>query len=158
MIKIVKGDLFESGANIIGHQVNCQGKMGSGVAEQVKRKYPKAYEEYYEIVKAMMAGEQDLRHDLLGRVNGVQVAPRLWIANMFGQNKYGYDGKKYTDTEALFKCFRTVRSMAEKNNLTVALPHMIGCYRGGADWKEVEDLLLTAFDGYEVTLYKYHEG
>jgi O-acetyl-ADP-ribose deacetylase (regulator of RNase III) len=36
MIKIVKGDLLSVNRGIIGHQVNCQGKMGSGVANKVK--------------------------------------------------------------------------------------------------------------------------
>ena len=37
MIKIINGDLFDTDANIICHQVNCKGKMGSGVALQVKK-------------------------------------------------------------------------------------------------------------------------
>ena len=41
-----KCDLFESGADMICHQVNCMGVMGSGVAKQVKERYPKVFEEY----------------------------------------------------------------------------------------------------------------
>ena len=40
MIKIFEGDLLESGANFICHQVNCQGVMGSGVAKQIKEQFP----------------------------------------------------------------------------------------------------------------------
>mgnify|MGYP002570523564 FL=1 len=43
MIKIIDGDLFRSNARIIVHQVNCQKRMGSGVALQVKKKYPNVY-------------------------------------------------------------------------------------------------------------------
>lgn len=157
MIKIIKGDLLSVERGIIGHQVNCQGVMGSGVAKQVKEKYPLAFTAYKDVVKDFM-GTEDLRHTLLGHVNGVCVGEDLYIANMFGQNKYGYDGKKYTNEEALFNCFKTVRNVAENLDLPVYLPYMIGCYRGGADWKLVESYLLTAFDGYEVTLMKYHEG
>ena len=39
MIKVINGDLFNSTARFIVHQVNCQGKMGSGVALQVKQKF-----------------------------------------------------------------------------------------------------------------------
>ena len=46
MIKIIDGDLFETDAKFIVHQVNCMGRMGSGVALQVKEKYPHVYEEY----------------------------------------------------------------------------------------------------------------
>lgn len=37
-IRIVNGDIFQSGADIIVHQVNCQGVMKSGVARQVWKK------------------------------------------------------------------------------------------------------------------------
>lgn len=157
MIKIVKGDLLNVGYGIIGHQVNAQGKMGSGVALQVKNKYPKAYKEYMKLVNEYQVAE-DIRGDLLGRVQGVEVGHDLFIANMFGQYNYGYDGKQYTNPESLFDCFKTVRKVAEQADLPVALPYKIGCFRGGADWNTVEDYLLTAFEGYEVTIYKYHEG
>lgn len=46
MLKHIKGDIFESGAQVILHQVNCQGVMGSGVAKQVREKYPIVFEYY----------------------------------------------------------------------------------------------------------------
>lgn len=157
MIKIVRGDLLQATENIIGHQVNCQAVMGSGVAKSIRDKFPKAYEEYMDLNLAYK--KQNWHSDLLGQTQVVSIEiNKKYIANMFGQFRYGYDGEKYTDTEALFNCFTTIRDYAERNNLSVALPYMIGCYRGGADWKEVEDLILTAFDGYEVTLYKLHRG
>lgn len=157
MIKIVRGDLLEATENIIAHQVNCMGAMNSGVAKQIRSKYPQVYEEYLMKVDEYTKGE-DLRKELLGQVQGVVIDDNRIVANMFGQHRFGYGGEQYTDTEALFKCFRAIRVVAEKNNISVAMPYMVGCYRGGADWKEVEDLLLTAFDGYEVTLYKLHRG
>ena len=39
-IKIIDGNLFDSKAKIIAHQVNCQGKMNSGVAKEVRQRYP----------------------------------------------------------------------------------------------------------------------
>ena len=39
MIQIIEGNLFDSNAHIIAHQVNCQGVMGSGVAKQVKERF-----------------------------------------------------------------------------------------------------------------------
>ena len=46
MIKIIDGNLFDSKAQIICHQCNCQGVMGSGVAAEVKRRYPHVYKAY----------------------------------------------------------------------------------------------------------------
>lgn len=46
MIKIVKGDILQASEDIIGHQVNCQGVMGAGLAKQIRNKYPHVYDEY----------------------------------------------------------------------------------------------------------------
>ncbi len=46
MIKIIDGNLFDTKAKIIAHQVNCRGVMGSGVALQIKERYPYVYEMY----------------------------------------------------------------------------------------------------------------
>ena len=157
MIKIVQGDLLQATENIICHQVNCQGVMNSGVAKSIREAFPEAYESYIKMVNHYRNSGLKQK-DLLGRINGAVVGENKWVANMFGQLTYGYDGKQYTNTTALFNCFKDIRGIAERNELSVAMPYMIGCYRGGADWKEVEELLLIAFKGYEVTLYKLHKG
>ena len=150
MIKIVYGDLLDAREDIIGHQVNCQGKMGSGVALQVKKKYPRVYKYYL-----MLLEESKTRNiSLLGTNHCVNVENNKWVVNMFGQDKYGYDGNQYTDLKALKECLKELRELAEHKNFSVALPYLLGSDRGGADWKEVEQLILSAFDGYEVTLYK----
>lgn len=155
MIKIINGDLLEAKEDIIGHQVNCQGVMGSGVALSIKKEYPNAYKQYKNFVDVMALDVR--REDLLGHVQFVPTKDK-YVANIFGQYNYGYDKKQYTNTDALFTAFKHLRKFAELHNLSVALPYMIGCYRGGGDWKIVEDHLLTAFEGYEVTLYKMHKG
>ena len=40
------GDMFSSTANILCHQVNCMGRMGSGIAKTVREKFPNVYEAY----------------------------------------------------------------------------------------------------------------
>ena len=86
MVKIIEGNLFDTKANIICHQCNCQGVMGSGVAAEVKRRYPevfKAYRKDYEEGKLV-----------LGYVNFAQASTGQILANLCGQEKYGYDGKQ----------------------------------------------------------------
>ena len=46
MIKHVKADIFTTDCDIIVHQVNCYGVMGSGIAKQVKERYPDVYDIY----------------------------------------------------------------------------------------------------------------
>lgn len=129
--------------------------MGSGVAKSIREQFPEAYDAYMNL--SLPYKKMDLQSDLLGRAQFVESNDKI-IANLFGQLNYGYDGKKYTSETALFSCFKQLRKNAERNQLSVALPYMIGGYRGGGDWKLIEDYLLTAFDGYEVTLYKMHKG
>ena len=154
MIKIVKKDLLSVTRDcIIGHQVNAKGVMGSGVAQQIRKAYPVVYDEYKALYDSHI--KQGLtRESLLGKVQGVSIGNGLYVANMFGQLNYGNDGKQYTDTEALYSCFKRVRAVSEESGLPVYLPYCIGCFRGGADWGEVENLLLIAFEGHEVTLCK----
>ena len=40
------GDVLKSGADVICHQVNCKGVMGTGLALQVKKQNPKLFQEY----------------------------------------------------------------------------------------------------------------
>lgn len=101
MIEIIEGNLFDTDAKFICHQVNCMGKMESGVALQIKQRFPHVYEEYKKVASS----------DMLGKVQVVPVKPEYigydcgsiaipsneqWICNFFAQNNYGYDGKQYT--------------------------------------------------------------
>ena len=45
-IEIKIGDITNSKANYICHQVNCQGAMNSGVAKAIREKWPRVYKAY----------------------------------------------------------------------------------------------------------------
>ena len=40
MIRYVKGNLLDSDCTYICHQVNCKGVMNSGIAKQIRKKWP----------------------------------------------------------------------------------------------------------------------
>ena len=44
-MKIKHGDILSVANGIIVHQVNAQGVMGSGLAKQIREKYPMAFDE-----------------------------------------------------------------------------------------------------------------
>ena len=46
MIYWKKGNLLESDCDYICQQVNCQGKMNSGIAKQIREKWPVVYQNY----------------------------------------------------------------------------------------------------------------
>ena len=166
MVKIIDGDLFDTDAKFICHQVNCQGRMGSGVALQVKQKYPHVYEEYKDALKREPK-------DMLGKIQIVPINPTYigmdcgdiaipgneqWICNLFSQDKYGYDGKTYTSMNALEKCLKQVYWLTcEKNmnfNAKIAMPYGIGCVRGGANWDDVYQMINDIFVNCEVELWR----
>lgn len=68
---ILNGDLFKTPFEIIAHQVNCQGVMGSGVAKQVKEKFPYVYSTYVKALKQngadFMYGKSQIFYQKLGK-------------------------------------------------------------------------------------------
>lgn len=139
MIKHIMCDIFESGADVICHQTNCQGVMGSGIAKQVREKYPQVYEQYKRVCAS---GEK-----LLGRTQIVPISPTQSIANLFGQDNYGYTSSCYTDYDALLNCLKQVRAFCPGK--TIAVPFLLGCARGGGDWSIVSNIINEVFDDYD---------
>lgn len=148
MVRVIEGNLFDTTAELIAHQVNCQKTMGSGVARQVRDRYPDVYKEY-------------LEHD--GYLGDVQIyKPKgvntPFIVNLYAQDKYGYDGKQYTDLSALKKCFYKLNEAVPRGGIyTIAMPYKIGCGRGGADWNEVYKIIEEIFTNVDVELWRLEE-
>ena len=137
---ILKGDLLETPFEIIAHQVNCQGKMNSGVAKQIREKFSWAYDAY---IACLNQHEADY---MLGK------SQIIWqnghtIFNIFGQYNYGYDGKQYTNYKALDSAFREAilhyrdNDVDDIKQIPIAIPYKIGCDRGGGDWDTVKEIL-----------------
>lgn len=154
MIKIVKGDIAEATENIIVHQVNCQSVMGSGVALAIRNAFPKAYKDYM----TFSENSRKNKERLLGQTYLSNVDKDKYVAHLFGQEFYGYDGKRYTSYDALYDGLVYVREHAERVGFSVAIPYGIGSARGGADWDIVNMMIYKVFGDYDVTLYKYEEA
>lgn len=149
-VMVQKGDLMKSHTNIIGHQVNCQAVMGSGVAKFVKGNYKRAYIEYLDFSKSKS-------ESLLGSCQIVDCGTKI-VANLFGQFNYGRNKNVvYTKEEALRKALVTLKEYAKSNNLSVALPYKIGCERANGDWNKIYKMISEVFNDYYVTLYKFEE-
>lgn len=162
MIKVIDGDLLKSGADIICHQVNCQGKMNSGVAKQIRLKYPEVYKEYVRVCNSTKNP-----NDLLGYAQHVSVnfgCPSVF--NLFAQCNYGYDGKQYTDINALKKSLESVHDFVKRIKkgyvegaiFRIAMPFKIGCVRGGANWDEVYAIIEEIFEDCDVELWRLDKG
>lgn len=144
--RVLIGDVL-SGNGIIIQQVNCRGVMGAGLASQVRRAYPKVYNEYMKLCRSKSAEQ------LLGGVLYVTVSKDKVIANVFGQNTYGRTGV-HTDYYALEKGLKNVAKNAQKHNLSVHLPFGLGCGLAGGDWSIVSSIIASVFSDVEYYIYR----
>lgn len=154
-INFIKQDLTTSDADYICHQVNCQGAMNSGVAKAIREKWPIVYTNYIELYNSVPR-----RMQLLGTILAVDLAdykPQTWpespiVINMFSQEHYGYDGKRYTSYDAFWSCLGHIREIVPKGS-KIAFPYKIGCDRGGANWNVILSMISeTLGTDYNITI------
>ena len=165
MIHEVKGNLLETNCDYICHQVNCMGKMNSGVAKAIRGKWPVVFEQYEELCDSWHAWA-DAHFDkepanraaeaMLGMVQLVQVSETQTIINLFGQGSYGYDGRRYTSYDAFWKGLGEIRKCVPVGN-TIAFPKNIGSCRGGANWNVIKTMIAEALHDYEIYIYELEE-
>jgi len=149
MIKIVYGNLLDTSAKYICHQVNCQGVMGSGVAKQIRDRHPVVFQKYKEVCDRY----SDKRHKLMGQICGVRIDENRAVINLFGQYEYGRAPKTYTDLPALKMACQEVANHVKPGD-TIAMPYRIGCGLANGDWGQVLDMLTEVFREHHLTLYR----
>lgn len=153
LIKIVNGDLLDAKENLILHQVNCQGKMNSGVAKSIREKWGRVFDRYSNLVNQHFHS-----NSLLGSAQSVLVdeESQQHVVNLFSQENYGYDGKRYTSYDALYECLEKVSKVARQNGYSVALPYNMGCDRGGANWNVVYTMIEEVFKNHTKPIVIYN--
>jgi O-acetyl-ADP-ribose deacetylase (regulator of RNase III) len=124
MIRYIKKDITTVDVGVLGHGVNCQHKMRSGVAKTIREKWPEVYESYMGLPKGKT---------MLGATHVITINEDLHVANMYTQEFYGYDGKRYADLESIEMCTVDLLRYSLAYALPLYLPK-IGSARGGLDW------------------------
>jgi O-acetyl-ADP-ribose deacetylase (regulator of RNase III) len=132
---VVKGDLLDVKHGIIAHACNGQRKMGSGIAAQIKEKFPEAYVAYK---NGSMA---------LGTTTFVEPEPDLWVVNCVTQEKYGNPGtQRFTSYDAVEVSMTKINTLCEAilqqrgYAPSVHFPKF-GAYRGGAKWPIIQRII-----------------
>lgn len=149
MIVFIEGDIFDAPIDqILVHQVNCQGRMGRGIAKTIKEKYPLVYESYVHICDSHSIKE------LMGKLLISKDGNRI-IGNLFAQKYYGTD-RRHTDYEAMATCLEKLSAYAKENKMVIAIPHGIGCNNAGGNW----NIVLTMIQEIcvDVDVYIYNKG
>lgn len=147
MIKIQTkvGNLMHVTTGHIVHGCNAQGVMGSGVALAVKRKFPKAYEDYIRI-----------HHDhglKLGVAYPYAIYSDLVVWNAITQDGFG-SLTRNTSYDAIQTCFEQINktlSQAPSSYCEFHIPK-IGAARGGGNWEIIREIIEQTMD-HPVTLW-----
>ena len=164
MIKFCKGDMLEAKLDYYCHQVNCQGRMASGIAKSIKTKWHQVYDEYMkkcrdreDEVYHMCGGMEngiDWSETLLGDIQLISVENNKTVINMFGQQYYGYDGKRYTSYDGFWSCLGKIREEVPCGS-KIGFPDHIGCGLGGANWEVIKTMITEVVsEDYDVYIYK----
>ena len=150
MINYVTGDLLGATQRVIIHGCNAQGVMGSGVARQIRQRWPNVYEVYA------------LRHRVfglgLGEIVPVATLDGRIIVNCITQDGFGRDGRRYVDYDAIDRCLALVNDRVQGWEATeVAMPR-IGAGLGGGDWEVIEQIVLRNATNFVPVVYDFPQA
>lgn len=151
-INYVKGSVLEpigDGHKIIIHCCNDLGKMGSGVALALYKKWP--------TVKSTYLKWAERSSFKLGNVEFIGVEKDIDVGNMIGQHgiKNNMLNKPPVRYFALSKCLIRVCEVAKTKNATIHAPRF-GSDRAGGRWDVIEDLIQGHLcdNNVDVTIYE----
>lgn len=142
-------DMVEDGKfDIIIHGCNCFNTMGSGIAGQIKRRYPEAYEADQQTIKG---DKTKLGNYTLARI--VRGDLSFYIINAYTQYAFGLD-KRHTDYNAVRSVMRQVKE--DFKGLRISYP-MLGAFRGGGDWEIISNIINEELAGEDHTFVKFKQ-
>lgn len=142
MLQVIEKDLLDIDEGLIVHQVNCRGRMGAGVAGQLKEKYPVIYKKYIEVYNEFINSGETMK--LLGTFQIVPINTKLKVVNAFTQFNFGYDGKLYTDYSAIESGFKTLKLVNIKK-LPVYIPYKYGSGLAGGNFDKVSKIIHSVY-------------
>jgi O-acetyl-ADP-ribose deacetylase (regulator of RNase III) len=144
MIKHVVGDLVRDAEQyeVIMHGCNCFCVMGSGIAPQIKAKFPEAYAADC----ATTAGDVNKMGTITHTTSGKPI-----VVNMYTQydTKGRRSGQMDFDYDAFRKALKEVKT--KFSGKMMAMPK-IGAGLAGGDWEIIERILDDEMRGEYVTV------
>ena len=129
MILYVKGELFQSPAQVLVNTINIVGAMGKGIALNFKRLYPEMFRQYRELCE-----QREFKVGMLWLYR----SPNKWILN-FPTKKHWRYPSRVEYIEAGLRKF--VQNYADLGIHSIAFPPL-GCGNGQLDFeKQVKPLM-----------------
>lgn len=124
---------------ILVHGCNAQGVMGSGIAAQIRFRYPSVFEDYHGVYE-----KEGLK---VGDVVFTEIDPAMgfYVANAITQEYYGGDGKKYVSYRGVYEAFKKIFVEARDRGIDVHYPQ-VGAGLAGGDWATIQSCIDAAFN------------
>lgn len=151
-----KGNCLDVPNGVLVHGCNSHGVMGSGIAKEVKARFPGAFKVYVDAyVEATNIGLPGLP---LGTFTDYEITPTKVIVNAVTQQDYGREpGHVYVDYVALGQAFQRIADdpylMSIMSIHGIHFP-LIGCGLANGDWNVVGALIDNIIpDHVEKTLW-----
>jgi O-acetyl-ADP-ribose deacetylase (regulator of RNase III) len=120
--------------------------MGSGIAREIRARYPEAYE----VDCKTIVGD----YKKLGTFSSVKTNDgKFVIYNCYSQYRYGRE-KRHTNYEAVYTGLSSIEQNARELGLTtLSLPYNMGCMLGGGSWRIVSAIIDEVFKESPIDLY-----
>lgn len=159
MIHERNGNVLDIKSGIIVHGCNSHGVMNSGIAKEIRARWPQAFSVYRrEFERCIDAGLEAIP---LGTITYVQVDDEKYIINAITQQDYGREpGYVYVDYPAMALAFEALTKSAlsyKLASLGVNYP-LIGCGLANGDWNVVSYIIDTVLETggiKESTLWRF---
>lgn len=142
-MKIVSQNILDIKSGIATQCVNAMGVFGSGLALQIKNKWPQVYQKY----------KNDLlmpRYKNLGRAQIIHIENDLFCCNLYSQLDYGTDYRR-TEYGSLYLALKNLKKQKDLKEIEdhkereIYFPWQLASGRGGADWNLVMEMLDELF-------------
>jgi O-acetyl-ADP-ribose deacetylase (regulator of RNase III) len=149
MIRYVDGNLLkladEGNFDVIGHGCNCFHVMESGIAPQIKAKYPDAYTADCATTKGDI--------NKLGTISYAEM-PNITVVNIYSQfdTKGRRQGKIDLDYDALRSGLRLMKNKFSGKRFGI---NKIGSGLAGGDWTIIEKIIEEEMRGEYITIVNY---
>ena len=139
-ITFSSGDLFATpDVEAYAHGVNCGGSMGTGIAVEFKKRYPKMYKQYNTLCKNGGLQPGDVF---------VWQGQNVTVFNLATQKHW----KTNATVEAVENSVTKMLKLAANMSLAEIVLPRIGAGLGGLEWSSVKALLINIAGEHQVTL------
>lgn len=144
VIKYTQGDIFESKCQAIINTVNCEGKMGKGLAYQFKKKFPEMEQDYVKVCK---------KGELYPGKLHIYQENKFLIINFPTKNKW----REKSKIEYIINGLRKLKEEVVKRDIkSVAIPPL-GAGNGGLNWNEVKSEINKELFGMKNIVFEVYE-